>query len=90
MSTQNSRQAPLKNSKLSWHLSGYVEKSLWAYIAEIVTALSLQRNRVLYTRIRVFLKPPIFFIHESTFRLHETSESADWNCIFLRPISRVV
>ena len=41
--------------------------------------------KVTSTRIRIFLKPNTFLC-ELAFRLHETSESAHWNRIIIKPL----
>ena len=42
-------------------------------------------TKVTSTRIRIFLKPNTFLC-ELAFRLHETSESAHWNRIIIKPL----
>ena len=52
----------------------------------LIKAPSTQIRIILNTFVCLF----VCFLHESAFSLHETSESAQQNLIFLKPLSRGV
>ena len=52
----------------------------------LIKAPSTQIRIILNTFVCLF----VCFLHESAFCLHETSESAQQNLIFLKPLSRGV
>ena len=56
----------------------------------LIKAPSTQIRIILNTFVCLFVCLCVCFLHESAFCLHETSESAQQNLIFLKPLSRGV